>query len=47
MSVTAAVMIAFAYLLGSIPTGYIVGLMAGVDVQASGSGKVTATKRGW
>jgi acyl phosphate:glycerol-3-phosphate acyltransferase len=43
MSAMAAVMIAFAYLLGSIPTGYIMGLMAGVDVRASGSGNVGAT----
>jgi glycerol-3-phosphate acyltransferase PlsY len=42
MALTAA-MIAFAYLLGSIPTGYIMGLLAGVDVRASGSGNVGAT----
>jgi glycerol-3-phosphate acyltransferase PlsY len=43
MSVIAAAMVAFAYLLGSIPTGYIMGLMAGVDVRARGSGNVGAT----
>jgi glycerol-3-phosphate acyltransferase PlsY len=36
-------MIAFGYLLGSIPSGYLMGLMAGVDVRKSGSGNVGAT----
>ena len=32
-----------AYLLGSVPTGYIVGALAGVDVRKVGSGNVGAT----
>ena len=32
-----------AYLLGSIPTGYIIGNLAGVDVRKVGSGNVGAT----
>jgi glycerol-3-phosphate acyltransferase PlsY len=36
-------MVAFGYLLGSIPTGYVMGLIAGVDVRESGSGNVGAT----
>jgi acyl phosphate:glycerol-3-phosphate acyltransferase len=32
-----------AYLLGSVPTGYIVGSLAGVDVRKTGSGNVGAT----
>jgi len=43
MLLIAALLVVFAYLLGSIPTGYIIGLMAGVDVRASGSGNVGAT----
>jgi acyl phosphate:glycerol-3-phosphate acyltransferase len=37
------VLILFGYLLGSIPTGYIVGSLAGVDVQEAGSGNIGAT----
>lgn len=33
----------FAYLLGSIPTGFIVGSFSGVDVRQAGSGNVGAT----
>jgi glycerol-3-phosphate acyltransferase PlsY len=35
--------IIFSYLLGSIPTGYIVGALAGVDIRKVGSGNVGAT----
>lgn len=33
----------FAYLLGSIPSGFIVGIFSGVDVRNSGSGNIGAT----
>jgi acyl phosphate:glycerol-3-phosphate acyltransferase len=33
----------FAYLLGSVPTGYILGSLAGIDVRKAGSGNVGAT----
>jgi glycerol-3-phosphate acyltransferase PlsY len=36
-------LILFAYFLGSIPTGYIAGSLAGVDVRKSGSGNIGAT----
>lgn len=36
-------LIVFAYLLGSTPTGYILGKFAGVDVRQVGSGNVGAT----
>jgi glycerol-3-phosphate acyltransferase PlsY len=36
-------LIVFAYLLGSIPTGYILGKFSGVDVRQVGSGNVGAT----
>jgi glycerol-3-phosphate acyltransferase PlsY len=34
---------AIAYLLGSIPTGYLVGMAKGVDVRKAGSGNIGAT----
>ncbi|HEY3306664.1 MAG TPA: glycerol-3-phosphate 1-O-acyltransferase PlsY [Candidatus Binatia bacterium] len=39
----AALIVAFAYLLGSVPTGFLLGYLAGVDVRISGSGNVGAT----
>lgn len=36
-------LIIFAYLLGSVPCGYILGKIAGVDVRTVGSGNVGAT----
>lgn len=41
--VTAGVLIVFAYLLGSVPTGFLMGYLAGVDVRRAGSGNVGAT----
>lgn len=43
MTAMAVAMIGLAYLLGSIPTGFILGAWAGVDVRKSGSGNVGAT----
>src|SRR5918996_4219204 len=37
------ILILVAYLLGSIPTGYLLGSLAGVDVRKAGSGNVGAT----
>jgi acyl phosphate:glycerol-3-phosphate acyltransferase len=39
----AAVAIVLAYLIGSIPTGVLLGRMAGVDVRSAGSGNIGAT----
>ena len=36
-------LVLIAYLLGSVPTGYILGSLAGVDVRKAGSGNVGAT----
>jgi glycerol-3-phosphate acyltransferase PlsY len=36
-------LVLFAYLLGSVPTGYILGYFSGVDVRKEGSGNVGAT----
>jgi acyl phosphate:glycerol-3-phosphate acyltransferase len=36
-------LVLFAYLLGSVPTGFILGSLAGVDVRKTGSGNVGAT----
>lgn len=38
-----AVLIVFAYLLGSVPTGYLVASLAGLDIRRAGSGNVGAT----
>jgi glycerol-3-phosphate acyltransferase PlsY len=43
MTAAPVAMIGLAYLLGSIPTGFIVGTWAGVDVRKHGSGNVGAT----
>jgi glycerol-3-phosphate acyltransferase PlsY len=40
MALTIAIL---SYLLGSIPTGYLLGLRAGVDVRKTGSGNIGAT----
>ena len=36
-------MLVFAYVLGSIPTGFLLGRLSGVDVRQAGSGNVGAT----
>ena len=40
---TFAIVAFLAYLLGSIPAGYIAGRIAGVDVRKVGSGNIGAT----
>ncbi|TMA13621.1 MAG: glycerol-3-phosphate 1-O-acyltransferase PlsY [Deltaproteobacteria bacterium] len=39
----AGFMLLFAYLLGSIPAGFLIGLLSGVDIRRAGSGNVGAT----
>jgi len=41
--VLAVLFIALAYLVGSIPTGVLLGRLAGVDVRSAGSGNIGAT----
>ena len=43
MSPTALVAVVAAYLIGSIPTGVLLGRIAGVDVRSEGSGNIGAT----
>ena len=43
---TVFLVILFAYLLGSVPTGYLFGALACVDVRKAGSGNVGATNVG-
>jgi glycerol-3-phosphate acyltransferase PlsY len=38
-----ALMLLFAYLLGSIPTGFLLGSFSGIDIRKTGSGNVGAT----
>lgn len=39
----ATILIACAYLLGSVPSGYLLGKLAGTDVRSVGSGNIGAT----
>jgi glycerol-3-phosphate acyltransferase PlsY len=41
--VATIVAFAFAYLIGSIPTGVLLGRLAGIDVRSQGSGNIGAT----
>src|SRR3989337_3030233 len=43
MNATEATMMIFAYLLGSVPTGYLMGAWKGIDVRTVGSGNIGAT----
>lgn len=42
-SIISGLLALFAYLLGSVPTGYLIGYFSGVDVRQAGSGNVGAT----
>lgn len=37
------ILIVFAYVIGSVPSGYLLGKLAGVDVRSVGSGNIGAT----
>jgi len=37
------VVLVFAYLIGSVPTGYLLGSRAGIDIRKAGSGNIGAT----
>ena len=39
---TVVALIVLAYLLGSVPTGYVLGKLAGIDVRSAGSGNIGA-----
>ena len=41
--ISIGVLILLAYILGSVPSGYILGRLAGVDVRSVGSGNIGAT----
>jgi glycerol-3-phosphate acyltransferase PlsY len=43
MSAAAFLMVVLSYLLGSVPTGFLLGSLSGVDVRKAGSGNVGAT----
>ena len=43
MSASLPIMFATSYLLGSLPSGYLAGRMAGVDIRQHGSGNIGAT----
>jgi len=43
VSGTALAAVVFSYLLGSVPTGYVLGRLRGIDVRAVGSGNIGAT----